>query len=72
MAFTDGVGVMMTVESLIKDLYKRFARTGTPVAAPLPTQPFIQMSYEQAMSDHGSDKPDLRIPGFVRPSALVS
>jgi aspartyl-tRNA synthetase len=69
MAFTGGDGVMNTVENLIKDLYKRFAKPDTgiqePIEAPLPDQPFIRMPYEEAMSKYGSDKPDLRIPSLV-------
>ena len=76
MAFTDGNGVMNIVENLIKDLYKKFAKSGTgiqqPIEAPLPDEPFIRMPYEEAMSKHGSDKPDLRISSLVSEQASDS
>jgi aspartyl-tRNA synthetase len=65
MAWTDGEGVMRRVEKLIKSLYQKFAKPGTPLASPLPDIPFLRMSYDEAMSKHGSDKPDLRIKGLV-------
>jgi aspartyl-tRNA synthetase len=65
MAFTDGEGVMNRVEKLIKSVYMKFASPGTAITSPLPETPFPRMSYEDAMSKHGSDKPDLRIKPLV-------
>ena len=64
MAWTDGEGVMQRVEKFIKSLYKRFGKPDTALL-PLFDGPFYRMSYDEAMSQHGSDKPDLRIPGLV-------
>ncbi|KAG9230712.1 tRNA synthetases class II-domain-containing protein [Amylocarpus encephaloides] len=63
MAWTDGEGVMQRIETFVKSLYKRFEQdTQIP---PLSDAPFHRMRYEEAMSQHGSDKPDLRIPGLI-------
>jgi aspartyl-tRNA synthetase len=71
MAFTDGRGVMGLVEQLIRDLYKFLT---SPVVQetngffkfqPLAEGLFPHMSYDEAMSKHGSDKPDLRIQSIV-------
>jgi aspartyl-tRNA synthetase len=64
MAWTDGEGVMARVEKLIRALYKRFTAPDTSLP-PLPETPFHRITYDEAMSHHGSDKPDLRIPGLV-------
>ena len=57
MAWVDGEQVMQRVEQFVKALWREFAGRGTT--------PFIRMTYDEAMSRHGSDKPDLRIPGEV-------
>lgn len=64
---------MYVVERLIKHVYAFCAdwpsshldSRGTVVNAPLPTEPFLQMPYQHAMSRHGSDKPDIRINALV-------
>ncbi|TVY37806.1 Aspartate--tRNA ligase [Lachnellula occidentalis] len=65
MAWTDGEGVMARVEKLIRVLYKKFAAPNTPLP-PLFETPFHRITYDEAMSHHGSDKPDLRIPGLIQ------
>lgn len=66
MAFTDGEGVIHRVEQLIKSVYSKFARPGTAIETALPESPFLRMSYNEAMSEHGSDKPDLRITPLIQ------
>jgi len=56
---------MEKIETLIKSIYTQFSKPGGPLDKSLPDSPFIQMTYEDAMSQHGSDKPDLRIKGLV-------
>jgi aspartyl-tRNA synthetase len=65
MAFANGENIMQVVESLVKSVYRKFAGLGTAFESPLPDSPFIRMTYEETMSEHGSDKPDLRIKGLV-------
>jgi len=73
MAFAGGNNVMYVVERLIKHVYAFCAdwpsshldSRGTVVNAPLPTEPFLQMPYQHAMSRHGSDKPDIRINALI-------
>jgi aspartyl-tRNA synthetase len=66
MAYADGEKVMAEIEDLIKSLYlKVFSNHPKTLEYPLPKSAFIRMSYEEAMSKHGSDKPDLRINGLV-------
>ncbi|KAH8598360.1 putative aspartyl-tRNA synthetase [Bisporella sp. PMI_857] len=65
MAWSDGEDVMQRVEQLIKHVWTYFSRPGTIVEHPLPSTAFVRMTYNKAMSDYGSDKPDLRIKGRI-------
>lgn len=59
---------MSLVESLIKKIYHRFANQVPELAVQdnLNQQKiFPKMTYQEALSRHGSDKPDLRIAGQV-------
>ncbi|PBP20075.1 putative aspartyl-trna synthetase, partial [Diplocarpon rosae] len=69
MAFATGEDVMQAVEALISDIYRfcspeRMAKWRLGLISPLDSQPcikFYRMRYFEAMTIHGSDKPDLRI-----------
>jgi len=65
MAFANGQDVMLTMEKLIKSLWSEFAKPGTVISQPLPTSAFPRITYDEAMSKYGSDKPDWRIPGQI-------
>lgn len=53
---------MQSVESqLIKPIWKEFLGANLP-------DPFHTMTYNEAMSNYGSDKPDLRIPYRIQPA----
>ena len=66
MAYADGEKVMAEIEYLIKSLYLKVSSNHPEILEnPLPESAFVRMSYEEAMSKHGSDKPDLRINGLV-------
>jgi aspartyl-tRNA synthetase len=54
MSFATGEDVMKTVESVIKTLWKQLLDIDHNSAFP-------RMSYEEAMSSYGSDKPDVRL-----------
>ena len=55
MSFAGSDDVMMTLESLLCSVWNKFLHFKLP-------KPFPQMTYTQAMSEYGSDKPDLRLP----------
>ena len=73
MSFASGEDVMARVEQdLIAPLWQRFLQADLK-------RPFARMTYAEAMSKHGSDKPDLRIPiqpftslGYLIPADLTS
>lgn len=54
MAFATGVDVMECVENLIRRLWKEVIQIDLPTSFP-------RMTYEEAMSMYGSDKPDTRL-----------
>lgn len=54
MSFATGEDVMRTVEGIIRRLWS------TLMKDPAPSGPFERMSYQDAMSRYGSDKPDTR------------
>ncbi|KAF6226977.1 hypothetical protein HO133_008418 [Letharia lupina] len=54
-SFAEADDVIAVVEELIRTVWKRFLDVELP-------KPFPRMTYTQAMSRYGSDKPDLRIP----------
>ncbi|PYI04074.1 aspartyl-tRNA synthetase [Aspergillus sclerotiicarbonarius CBS 121057] len=53
MAFASGKDVMKVVESLIRGLWSNLMEE-------VPPQPFRRMTYQEAMTRYGSDKPDTR------------
>ncbi len=55
MSFVEEKEVQALSEGLIRFLFKSFLKVDLP-------DPFPRMTYEEAMSRYGSDKPDLRIP----------
>lgn len=60
MSFAKGEDVMQTIEALLRRLWGEMLNVTN-----LPT-PFPWMTYEEAMSKYGSDKPDLRLGAEVR------
>lgn len=70
LSWTDGQGVMQTVERLVKAIHNQIPDKW---AIDIPKdEDFLRMKYEEAMSKHGSDKPDLRILDLVnKPSSLL-
>jgi aspartyl-tRNA synthetase len=65
MAFADGETVMQRVEQLVKSVYKHAEGLDGSVCKALSPSAFLRMPYNEAMSKHGSDKPDLRITPLV-------
>ncbi|RKF64331.1 Aspartate--tRNA ligase, mitochondrial [Erysiphe neolycopersici] len=68
-SFADGEQIMNLVESLIKKIYIQFADQISSKLVPQDNAnkavSFPRISYQEAMSRYGSDKPDLRIPGSI-------
>lgn len=60
MSFATGEDVMNIIESMMRKLWHRLINVS------LSSEPFTRMTYEQAMSTYGSDKPDLRFDAKVR------
>lgn len=60
MAFATGEDVMQVIESVTKRLWSELIGT-----TDMPAK-FDRMTYEQAMSKYGSDKPDLRLGSEIR------
>lgn len=55
MSFATGEDIMTVIEGVIRRLWS------TLVKEPAPSGPFKRMTYQEAMSRYGSDKPDTRI-----------
>jgi aspartyl-tRNA synthetase len=55
MSFIDEARIMDTMEDMVKQLFSAVLDVQLPAEFP-------QMTYQDAMRDYGSDKPDLRIP----------
>ncbi len=65
MSFVDEIDVQTTVEGLIKQIYKKVLNVEVKT-------PFPRMTFHEAMSKYGSDKPDLRFGlEFVDVSDIV-
>jgi aspartyl-tRNA synthetase len=59
MSFAKGEQVMECMEVLLERLWKDMLSISLP-------SPFLRMTYQDAMAQYGSDKPDLRIGMKVR------
>ena len=55
MSFAKGEDVMQQIETILRHLWKSM------IGENIPESCFPQMSYHDAMSQYGSDKPDLRL-----------
>ncbi|KAL8894156.1 MAG: hypothetical protein Q9192_004569 [Flavoplaca navasiana] len=71
MSFAGANQVMFTIEELIRSVWSTFLKSDLP-------SPFPRMSYREAMSSYGSDKPDTRLGmqisrlDFLLPGDLIS
>ncbi|MCJ1402187.1 hypothetical protein MMC11_005407 [Xylographa trunciseda] len=70
MSFASGEDVMACIESLVRRLWEDMLEIKLP-------SPFLRMTYHQAMSKFGSDKPDIRLGmpihrvGHLLPDGLI-
>jgi aspartyl-tRNA synthetase len=64
MSFADEETVMAEIEALISKVWQKMS------IAPNLITPFSRMTYHEAMSSYGSDKPDLRYSATV--STVIS
>ena len=62
MSFANADEIMQAVEEIVCTVWRYFLEVELP-------EPFPRMTYMQAMSEYGSDKPDLRIP--IRPFSRI-
>ena len=69
MAFVTQEDVFSVLEPLLRNTFQKFA----PKDWEVPLDRFPRISYEQAMEDYGTDKPDLRNPlKFFNVSSILS
>ena len=61
MAFATQEDVMAVAETVLYNVFTRFAPEGSCISAP----PFTRIPYREAMLRYGSDKPDLRNPLWI-------
>lgn len=54
-SFLDELGIMQLMEEMIRSVFAKVLEIALP-------NPFPQMTYAEALTRYGSDKPDLRIP----------
>ncbi|MCL5260474.1 MAG: aspartate--tRNA ligase [Gammaproteobacteria bacterium] len=55
LAFTSEAEIMQLIEEMLRQLFKELLQVVLP-------NPFLKITYKEAMEKYGSDKPDLRIP----------
>ncbi|KAL8671245.1 MAG: hypothetical protein Q9168_004259 [Polycauliona sp. 1 TL-2023] len=71
MSFVGADQVMSVIENIVRSLWSTFLDSGLP-------SPFPRMSYQEAMSRYGSDKPDTRLGmqitrvNYLLPGDLIS
>lgn len=65
--FADGAAVMSRIEYLLEGVYTEFIELSQLAPRDFKLR---RMTYQEAMSEHGVDKPDLRIKPLVLLSVL--